>query len=106
MQINSMAEIKKDFIWWVDMKKIKRGGKIYKVIDEMYNQVNGKDIEDVLSPNMISNIITEAFAESLDTFVKDIHSEISESVKPAKVVEPKKINEGIKAKKVFIKMKK
>jgi len=54
--------------------------KVYSVIDEMYSQVQGENINDVLSPNMISDIITEAFAESLDDFITNIRHELSESV--------------------------
>ena len=78
--------------------------KLYSVIDEMYKMVKGDEINDVLSPNMISDIITEAFAESLDEFVTNIRTEISESVKP-KEPKARKINESIKPK-VFIKRKK
>jgi len=78
--------------------------KVYSVIDEMYKMVKGDEINDVLSPNMISDIITEAFAESLDEFVTNIRTEISESVKP-KEPKARKINESIKPK-VFIKRKK
>jgi len=78
--------------------------KLYTIIDEMYEQVKGEDINDVLSPNMISDIVTEAFAETLDDFVSNIHHEISESAK--KEEEAKPINESVKAKKVYIKMKK
>ena len=77
--------------------------KVYSVIDEMYKMVKGEEITDVLSPNMISDIITEAFAESLDDFITNIRTEISESVKKE---EPKKINEESRAKKVYIKKKK
>jgi len=77
--------------------------KVYSVIDEMYKMVKGEEITDVLSPNMISDIITEAFAESLDDFITNIRTEISESVKKE---EPKKINEESRAKKVYIRKKK
>ena len=77
--------------------------KVYSVIDEMYGMVKGEEIDDVLSPNMISDIITEAFAESLDEFITNIRTEISES---AKKEEPKKINEEVRARKVYIKKKK
>jgi len=81
--------------------------KVYSVIDEMYGMVKGEEISDVLSPNMISDIITEAFAESLDEFITNIRTEISESAKKEEPKEePKKINEEVKAKKVYIKKKK
>lgn len=79
--------------------------KIYDVIDEMYQQVKGEEIYDVLSPNMISDIITEAFAESLDDFISVIRTEISESNKPKKEIKAKLVNETVKPK-VFIKRKK
>ena len=77
--------------------------KMYTIIDEMYSQVKGDNIEDVLSPNMISDIITEAFAESLDDFISVIRTEISESAKPKE--KAKAVNESVKPK-VFIKKKK
>jgi len=55
--------------------------KLYTVIDEMYQQVKGENIADVLSPDNISNIITEAFAESLDDFITSVRTELSESAK-------------------------
>lgn len=72
--------------------------KVYNVIDEMYQQVKGKNINSVMSPETINNTITEAFATVLDQFVKDIYIEISESAKP------KSVNENKKPK-VFIKRK-
>lgn len=80
--------------------------KVYSVIDEMYKQVEGNKIDDVLSPNMISDIITEAFAESLDNFISVIRTEISESAKPEKKKKVKeKINEEVKTPKVYIRRK-
>lgn len=77
--------------------------KLYTVIDEMYEQVKGENIADVLSPQNISNIITEAFATSLDTFITDIRSELSESDK-SKTVKTT-INESTKPK-VYVRRKK
>lgn len=75
--------------------------KTYTILDEMFSQTKGESIDDVLSPNMISDIITEAMAESLDDFISNIRHEISESAKP------KKINESeAPKKKVYLKMKK
>jgi len=79
--------------------------RLYKVIDEMYQQVKGENIEDVLSPNMISDIVTEAFAEALDEFITNVRSELSESVKKKEEPKAKKVNESFKPK-VFIKRKK
>jgi hypothetical protein len=78
--------------------------KMYVAIDEMYEQVKAQKIEDVMSPNVISDIITEVFAEKLDEFVSNIRTELNES---AKKEEPKakKVNESHKPK-VFIKRKK
>ena len=76
--------------------------KMYTIIDEMYQQVEAGSIDEVLSPNMISDIITEAFAESLDGFISVIRTEISESAKPKKSTKAKMVNESIKPK-VFLK---
>ena len=73
--------------------------KIYSIIDEMYKQVDADKIEDLLTPITISNIISEAFAESLDKFISIIRTEILDSSKPEK----KNLNENIKKPKVFIK---
>jgi len=76
--------------------------KVYCIIDEMYNQVKGQSIEDVLSPSMISDILTEAMAESLDELITSIRTEISDSVKPKK-----ELNESlVSKKKVYLKINK
>jgi len=74
--------------------------KLYDIIEEMYTQVKAKEINDVLSPNMISNTLFEALATSLDEFVNSINNEIKDSLKK------EVINEEVKPKKVFIKKKK
>jgi hypothetical protein len=80
--------------------------KVYSVIDEMYGMVKGEGIKDVLSPNMISDIITEAFAESLDEFITNIRTEISESAKEDEdEAVAEKLEESVKPK-VYIKKKK
>jgi hypothetical protein len=73
--------------------------KVYSIIDEMYNQVKGGSLEDVLSPNMISDILTEAMAESLDDLITNIRHELNESTKPKE-----KLNESKKPK-VYLKKK-
>ncbi len=78
--------------------------KIYSIIDEMFTQVQGESIDDVLSPKMISDIVTEGMAESLDEIVTTIYKEISASVKPKK--KATKINESSKGKRVYINLKK
>lgn len=78
--------------------------RLYTVLDEMYEQVKGEDISDVLSPKMIGDIVTEAFAESLDEFIMNIRRELSESVKKEEP-KAKKVNESHKPK-VYIKRKK
>lgn len=77
--------------------------KLYTVIDEMYQQVKGNDVSDVLSPEMISDIVTESFAGVLDNFITSVRRELSESTKSKKQV--KKVNESHKPK-VYVKKKK
>lgn len=79
--------------------------RLYNVLDEMYQQVKGENISDVLSPKMIGDIVTEAFAESLDEFILNIRKELNESAKKETEPKAKKINESHKPK-VFIKRKK
>ena len=71
--------------------------KVYSIIDEMFTQVEGESIDDVLSPNVISDILTEAMAESLDEFITNIRHELSKSVKPKE-----SLNENTKPR-VFLK---
>jgi len=56
--------------------------KIYDIIDEMYKQINASGLKDILSPDMITSIITESFVKSIDEFTRNIHKELSESVQP------------------------
>jgi hypothetical protein len=55
--------------------------KLYDVIDEMYHQLSASDIADILTPDMITQIITESFSKSLDKFTQNIKYELSESTK-------------------------
>lgn len=66
--------------------------KIYDVIDEMYNQLNASSLRDILTPDMIKNIVTESFSNSVENFTGRIHKELSESAEPKKkfVVKVKK----------------
>jgi len=75
--------------------------KLYSILDQMFEEVKGESIDDVMSPNMISDIITEAAAESLDELVTNIRKELNESVKPKK---SKVVNESIKPK-VYLRKK-
>ena len=89
------------------LRQTDANNRLYNVIDEMHEQVKGESISDVLSPNMIGDIITEAFAESLDDFIMNIRRELSESDKKEEVEEPKakKVNES-HTPKVYIRRKK
>jgi len=58
--------------------------KLYDVIDSMYNQLNASSLKDILTPDMIKNIIFETFSNTVDEFTKNIHKELSESVTPQK----------------------
>jgi len=78
--------------------------RLYTVLDEMFEQVKGEDISDVLSPKMIGDIVTEAFAESLDEFIMNIRHELNESTKKEEP-KAKTVNESHKPK-VYIKRKK
>jgi len=75
---------------------------IYNVLNEMYKQVNGNNIKDVLEPSTISNIITESFAGTLDEFVKDVYYELNKSARPSKT----NLNESKHKKKFYIKKRK
>ncbi len=56
--------------------------KLYDIVDEIYTETKSKDLKDVMSPDMLSTIIAESFANSVDDFVSNIHKELSESVTP------------------------
>ena len=69
--------------------------KLYDIINEMYNEIQAKGITDILSPDNISDIIQESFKVSLDSFVKEIRTELNES---AKEVDANILNEKKKEK--------
>lgn len=64
------------------MRKSDLKYRVYGVLDEMFSQTESNSIDEVLSPSMISEIVTEAFATSLDSFIQTIHHELHESTQP------------------------
>jgi hypothetical protein len=56
--------------------------RLYNVIDEMYHQLQASDLSDILTPDIITNIISESFIKSLNEFTTGINKELRESVKP------------------------
>lgn len=58
--------------------------KLYDVIDEMYTQINARNLNEVLSPDAIISIISETLNKSLTEFTKGIHKELSDSSKSKK----------------------
>jgi len=57
--------------------------KVYDVIDDVYKQVNGQSINDVLTPNEIVTVIKESLNECFGPFVKNINIELNESATAA-----------------------
>jgi hypothetical protein len=55
--------------------------KLYDVIDNMYKQLNASNVAEVLSPRIIVNIMSESINETLTNFIKNIETELTESVK-------------------------
>lgn len=55
--------------------------KIYDIIDEMYHEIQASDIVDILSPEIISDIIEESFQNSLNDFITEIKHELTTSAK-------------------------
>jgi len=58
--------------------------KLYDVIDQMYNELRANNINEVLSPDSITSIISETLNKSLTEFTKRIHAELSDSAKSKK----------------------
>ena len=56
--------------------------RLYDVIDEMYKSLKASDLSDILTPDMITNIIAESFNKAFDEFMGGINTELKESVKP------------------------
>jgi hypothetical protein len=56
--------------------------KLYDVIDEMYKQLNASNLNDILTPDMITTIISESFNRSLEEFTSNINKELRESTEP------------------------
>jgi len=63
--------------------------KIYDIIDEIYSETQAKAISDILSPDLISEIVNESFKVSLDNFVNEIKTELNESEKEVELNEKK-----------------
>ena len=53
--------------------------KIYDIIDEMYNEIQATGVADILSPDIITNIIQESFQNSIVEVVNEIKFELNES---------------------------
>jgi len=74
-------------------ESLRQGGvkwKIYDIIDEMYNEIQATDINEVLAPDVITNIIKESFVSSLNQFMKEMRHELTES---AKEIDEEDVNE-------------
>jgi len=55
--------------------------KFYDIIDAMYEQVKGDNLTDVLTPTSIMTILGETFNEVSTEFLRNIQTELKESVK-------------------------
>jgi len=55
---------------------------IYDVIDEMYHQMNASDLSDILTPETMTNIISESLQKAVSEFSANIQKELTESAKP------------------------
>lgn len=64
--------------------------KLYDIIDEMYTEIQAKGVTDILSPDIISDIIQESIKLSTDNFVKEIRLELNESAKEVDALNEKK----------------
>ena len=56
--------------------------RLYDVIDEIYTQVNASNLKEVLSPDMITSIISESFVNSLNELTTTINTELKNSIEP------------------------
>lgn len=56
--------------------------RLYDVIDQMYNEIKASNISEVLSPDMITSIISESFVKCINEFDENINKELRESVQP------------------------
>lgn len=56
--------------------------KLYDVIDEMFHELKASNVSDILSPDMITSIISESFVKCLNEFNENINKELNESVQP------------------------
>jgi hypothetical protein len=56
--------------------------RLYDVIDEMYKQLKANDVADILTPEMITGIISESLQKSTEKLLNNIYKELSESAKP------------------------
>jgi hypothetical protein len=64
------------------LRQIDIKDKLYSIIDEMYHQIKANDISDILTPEMITSIISESFTKYLNELSNTINTELTESIKP------------------------
>jgi len=55
--------------------------KLYDIIDEMYKQIQGSKLDDILSTDMMVELISEAFNDNIKYLANNIDKELSESLK-------------------------
>jgi len=60
--------------------------KLYDIIDEMYKGVGAKDLNDVMSPQEMTEILVESFRDSVRKFMTEVKCELSENAKPKKKI--------------------
>jgi hypothetical protein len=71
--------------------------KLYDIIDEMFNEVQASNVADILSPDIISDIIQESVKTTLDKFIKEIRTELNQSAVEVDINEAKKNKKDPKA---------
>jgi hypothetical protein len=58
--------------------------RLYDIVDQIYTQISASNLNEVLSPETITSIISESFVRSINEFSENIHTELSESAKESK----------------------
>lgn len=73
------------------MRKTDLKYRVYNILDEMFKNTDSSKIDDVLSPQMITDIIKESFGNTLDELAGTIYTELNESVNHKEVNNKKKV---------------
>jgi len=90
LQKKNYLKYKADLIISETFRQSELKWKIYDIVNEIYNETKAKSITDILSPNIITEIIEESLKKSVGSIINEINIELNESSKEVNLLNEKK----------------